>query len=509
MLYRILFFLVFFFCSTIDTNFPSAKESFLYLNKNPLNPFALSFGMSEAQASFQSLQNTANPLFILTQLQKIAEKQSDRYLWLSSLDRIWYILRSLPKIQCKQCTKIIDPELIDIEKEKLLLEKILNNIAANTKSSMLAMNKCPFCNSSEIVVLPKLYRKLTEAYYPAVIAQINSLNIPNQLACKDFNFPNYRYSPESCSILKNDSLEVDPLKLAQTAQFIKAIGNPIIFLHNYANPLVIPNLFEKSEHIDWFADYCAQVIKACPHVTHVCPIVQPLGFAYRVAHSHNLPPFEINIPMNNYLSNIVQAHIQACKNIKKINPKIVTLVSHQWKIMKPKHSVYDPRGILERVVCKIANYLYNEKFVELFKAYKDHFDAISLSLYPPVVFDGWVPDGNNVSGVIDADAALQSILQMHQAFPDKDIYIGETSCNAFDPVKKKEFIDMTLYVCKLAREKGVPLKGVYFWSHSNDFYSEWNKPPHSTNLAPFDILSALNPIGCMNAGGKYLRVILS
>ncbi len=490
--------------------FPSAKETFKYLNQDPENPFVVSFGMSEAQASFQSLDNTANPQFILTKLQKMAQKESNPRAWLENKDRIWYILRSLPKIQCKQCGVIIDPETFDLKRDHVLITSILDDIAANKNALMLSMTKCPSCNSNKIITLPKQYPKLTEYHQKAIISQIDALGIFKQLGCqKKYHLPCYRYSLESSNILKDNSLDIDQTKLDKLAQFIKDLGDPIIFLHNYTNPLAIPNLFEEAEHINWFANYCAQVIKAFPNVTHVCPIVQPIAFAYRVGRNHNLPPFAINIGLNDYLSNIVKADIEACKKIKQINPAIKTLVSHQWKIMRPKHSFYDFRWSLEKFVCGLADYMYNQKFVALFKPYSDYFDGISLSLYPPLEFNGWTPEGDNVSGVIDLEAALQAIMEIHKAFPNKDIYIGETSCNVFEPKKQREFIDMTLYACKLARDKGVPVKGVYFWSHSNDFYSEWNKPPHSTNLAPFNQLRIDNPFEYMNAAGKYIHEILS
>lgn len=505
------YFYILFFCTlgVIHADYPSAKDSFKSLNKDTKNPFVLSFGMSQVQADFQSLQNTPNPEFILTKLQQMAQKQANPRDWLSSKDRIWYILRSLPKVQCTQCKIIIDPPQLDLEKDSCLIERILDNLAFNRYASKLAMTQCPCCQSFDtLVVLPKNYIQLTESNRRAMIKQINALGINNQAACQNRSLPNYRFSPDMSSILKDDVAEIDPIKLARLSQFLKDLGNPLVFLHNYANPLVIANLFERSQDIAWFANYCAQVIRACPNITHVCPIVQPVAFAFRVGKLHNLPPFEIGINLDTYFKNMTLANIAACKKIKEINPKIKTLISHQWKIFKPRHSLLDPRGVFETMVCKIANQMYNEKFVQLYKRYSKYFDGISLSLYPPVYFDLWTPQGDNLSGEIDQDAALQAILSIHQAFPDKDIYVGETSCNTFDPAKQKEFIDMTLHVCKLARDQGVPIKGVYFWSHANKFYSEWNKPANSTNLAPFEDLDEHEPLASMNAAGRYLYEIL-
>ena len=127
----------------------------------------------------------------------------------------------------------------------------------------------------------------------------------------------------------------------------------------------IPNLFEKEEHARWFANYCAQVVASSPQITHVCPISQLVAFGTRVKRQM-LPPFQAAVDQEVYFNNIVQAHIQAYKKIKAINPNIQVLVSHQWKPMKPKHGLTDPRGMLEALICKIASRMYNGKFVSLY-----------------------------------------------------------------------------------------------------------------------------------------------
>ena len=154
---------------------------------------------------------------------------------------------------------------------------------------------------------------------------------------------------------------------------------------------------------------------------------------------------------------------------------------------------------------------YNGTFVRLIKPFEKHFDGIALSIYPPIHFNLWNPEGSNCSGIIDAKSTLEAIVATSKAFPGKDIYITETGCNTPNPQTKKDFIDMTLYACKLARDKGIPVKGIYFWGHTNDplFYSEWNSAPGTTHFAPFDTLETTNPTASINASGIHIKEIIS
>jgi beta-glucosidase/6-phospho-beta-glucosidase/beta-galactosidase len=226
-----------------------------------------------------------------------------------------------------------------------------------------------------------------------------------------------------------------------------------------------------------------------------------------------LPPFVCSISQREYLNNINQAQVLACKKMKEINPNLKVLISHQWKPMKPYHSMLSPWYGLETLVCYVADRMYNGDFVRILTPHQNDFDGIALSVYPAFYFNGWKLENGieaNHSGKISEQDALDTIMQTHQAFPNKDIYIIEAGCNTKDPERKKEFIDMMLRVCKITRDRGVKIKGLYFWGHTNDpeFYSEWNLQPGSTNFAPFETLNPEYPCNSINAAGLYLQEIV-
>lgn len=496
----------------------SGRQLYEQLNSDPKNPFALSVGTSMSQT--HQGENTANTSFAGKKMHAMIKKNNDlattsgrqkASAWLKHKDRIWYALRSLPRYVCDKGHGI-DPTSLNPETDAAKVDALLDAVvqaSADMDASGLKLKHCPFC-SSAVSAIAKSEALLTPVHKQALIAQMHSLHVHQQKGCVDGSLPDSRLSLEASDILKSGTDEIDEQKLQEQADFIRRAGNPLLFFHHYSNPAVKPNLFSDEKDADWFARYCAKVLEKSPHITHVCPISQPVGFGFRVARQ-TLPPFELAVDKKQYLKNMVQAHVKAAVAMRAVNPKVKILVSHQWKLMKPKHnSLKDPRYLVEKLIGSIADSMYNQEFVNLVKPYADTFDGIALSLYPPVYFNLWEAQGNNSSGALDEAAALEAIVETHNAFPDKDIYIVETGCNTQDSDKKREFIDMTLRVCKKARELGIAVKGVDFWGVTNDpvYYSEWGAAPGSTNFGPFDALDPDDPLQSINAAGKYIQDIL-
>ena len=496
--------LSFSFASLVAEQFPSARQTYQELNKTA--PFVVSFGTAMSQTHHSA--NTVHPDAMRERLQELAIKSENSFKFLTDKERIGYVLRALPEVICSKCGLHIQPTKLDLINDKTLIQSLLADATQQKTAKKLTLTLCPSCDGA-LIEQPRKTITLTPAHQQAMITQIDYLGVKNQASCTQHGLPTYRISWEASDVLKQNSTEIDPVKVQAQAAFVAQMGNPLLFFHHYANPQTIPDLFEKSEHATWFANYCAEMIKACPNVTHVCPISQPVAFSHRVTRS-TLPPFACSISQAKYLDNINQAQILACQKMKKINPNLKVLMSHQWKPMKPYHSMLSPWYALEQFICYIANQKYNGDFVRIFTPYQNEFDGIALSVYPAIYFNGWVPQGSNSCGTFNQQDALDTIMQIHYAFPTKDIYIVETGCNTKDPEQKKAFIDMTLHVCKIAREKGVNIKGVYFWSHTNDseFYSEWNLQPGSTNFSPFETIDPTNPEGSINAGGLYLKEIV-
>ncbi|MBI2344603.1 hypothetical protein HYV10_00835 [Candidatus Dependentiae bacterium] len=483
---------------------PSGKQSYEYLMSNAVHPFALSVGTSLSQTHIS--ENTINPEYVRKQMLKIAKKMGplEGEKWLRAESRIWYLLRAMPEYSCINGHNI-HVATLDLEHRDIAVKDILSDLEHNQE---LQLKKCPLCQE-KIDFQREQQDLFTVDIQDKIAGLVHYLNI-DLLKLKQI--PNMRISIEIADILKSGTTEIDDKKLENLTSFIKKLGNPMIFFHHYANPIQLSNLFEKQEHAEWFANICARIIEKLPNITHVCPISQPTGFVFRVTRNQDLPPFEYTVEQDKLLENIMKASALASdkmKNVRDKNSKDVklnVLVSHQWKIMIPKHSYYDPRYALELLVTTIADKMYNGKFVSAVQPYISKFDGIALSVYPSLKFDMWKPDGSNILGEVDYQGSLGAVIETNKAFADKDIYIVEAGCNNADPKIKKEYIDMMLCVCARARYLGIPVKSLYFWAITNhpDFYMEWNTARGVTYFAPFDDLN----IESINQGGKYLKEII-
>ncbi|MBI2352982.1 hypothetical protein HYV11_01920 [Candidatus Dependentiae bacterium] len=475
--------------------FPPATETFKKLNENEKVPFAVSIGTALSQTGHT--QNIIHPHYLGTLLKKESKKQkinAQQFL----KDHWGYVVAATADIICSNCgttthlktTKPTDPKI--------------NNIVAilmNDKTEKLCLSICPNCKSDDIKELPQTLHHFTKEQQICFVEQLKALGVFEQTAATQL--PTYRLSLELSDLVNRDGI-IDTKKLEEQATFVNELKNPLIFMHHYANPQCKPHLFEDKKDITWFANICAQFIEKCPHVTHVCPISQIMGFGLQVQRQ-SLPPFCCNIDKDQFLQNIVLAQVTASKAMKIKNPNLKVLLSHQWKPIKPLHGITDPRYGLEYLVCTIANRMYNQKLVQLVQSHQDSFDGIALSVYPMLYFDSITPKGSNTSGIIDPEAALEAIVQTHKAFPNKDIYIVETGCNSNDPEKKKEFVDMTLHVCQLARNMNIPVKTCFFWGHTNESYFEWNQLPNNNHFGAFESFS----VDSINEYGKYLQSIVT
>lgn len=478
----------------LNQTIPPAEQTYKELNSDPNNPFVMSIGTSMSQT--EHTDNIIHPTYLSKLLQKKSKKQKSQAQWLK--DRWGYVVASTPNISCNNCKLDV---LLETTKQDHVLVDVLIKVLTNNTTNSLTFTQCPWCNSTDIIQKPKSLHIFTNEKQEQFKKQLQTLGVFDQAAAKQL--PPYRISLEIADMINHDGA-INADKLKAQAAFVQNLQNPLIFMHHYANPQCKPHLFEHKEDITWFAAACAQCVAACPNVTHVCPISQIMGFGLQVARQKMLPPFSCTIDQNQFLQNIIDAQVAASRAMKAVNPKLKVLVSHQWKPMKPMHSFGDPRHALECLICTIADRMYNQTFVQLLQKHSDSFDGIALSVYPALYFNGTTPCGNNCSGTLDPQAALEAIVKIHEAFPTKEIHIVETGCNSADPEIKKQFVDMTLYVCKLARNLGIPVKSCYFWGHTNESYFEWNKTPGTSFFGPFDGTTPES----INEYGKYLQHIL-
>lgn len=484
-----------------NNEIPKGMDSYRALNAK--DPFVIGTGIGGTQTWYNTAQTVANPHYMSRQLKQLGSnlKQNggDPLAYLT--ERRWYTLTSLPKISCQLCGQHIDYNNVGTLNEEIQ-NKLIANIATtiyDQSSQELIVTECPYCEGNNLNMAPQTYEPFDKSKQNLLVQQLDTLGALNQAP----TLPTCRFSIELSEIL-NDDATINHAKLSELAQLVQDMKNPLLFIHHYANPQCKPHLFESYEDIEWFANVCKEIIAACPNVTHVCPISQPLGFANKVSYQRILPPFHAKAPYQKYVEIIAasqQAAARAMKAIKREQP-LKVLASHQWKPMRQSK----PDDYKAKFASSIADVMYNKEFIRHFSKQVKDFDGIALSIYPALYFEGFKPKGDNCSGIIDPEAAFESIYEVHEAFPDKEIFIVEAGCNCNQEEVRIKYIDTLLYISQLSRELGIAVQSCFFWGHTNDkdFYREWNFAPHSTH---FGFFKDINPTS-INQAGRHLQAIL-
>jgi len=507
--------------------FNSAVESYKKLNSQNQS-FTMGPGVGLPQTVYNTAHTIYNPLYMKNLLYEIAITKKDPYKWLKQQE--WYALTSLPQITCNSCKQTVNFESVAQLNEKqknFLLLNMVDNLTLTAKEE-LTVSKCPFCGSNNLIFKPQRYKDFTTQYQKAMEQQFEHLDIYKQLNNAE-GLPVCRLSIEIADILQDESDKIDSKKLQDLSQFVGKLKNPLLFIHHYTNPAVKPHLFEKKDDIAWFAHICQEVIKACPNVTHVCPISQPMALVQKVSGGMQ-PPFSIKdiglmeslknifsaklfkVRVNQFIQNVAEAQKQASIKMKQVNPRLKVLVSHQWKPMKPLHTNWGYQYIAENyIITPMGSKVYNQDFVDIFKQQESFFDGIALSIYRALYFDIAKPIGDNTDDILDPHASLEAIVKMNEAFPNKPIYIVEAGLNSTVPQRKREFINMLLHVCSVASSMNIPVKTCFFWGLTNDiyFYREWNKAPGSTHFGFYETLNLNNPTGSITPYGKYFKEIIA
>lgn len=492
-------------------NYQPANVSYQRLNSGGKR-FNVGPGIGMPQTVYNTAPTIYNPddmKYLLYHMLKDM-KDSEQFTWLKSQE--WYALTCLPVITCQNpaCSKTINFDTIkDLEYKQinLMLQNMINTIGTPEDLGYITVTKCPYCGG-KIKLTPQQYKELTPAKQKDLAVEFLQLGVAKQFAGTQ-QLPTCRVSIDLGTILQDGTTYIDYDKLKELAQFIANLINPLLFIHHYANPAMMPNLFEHESDIAWFANICAEVARACPNVTHICPISQPMGMIEKVSRGMQ-PPYRLTkgITKAQYSKNIVDAQVQASVEIKRVRPEVKVLLSHQFKQLIPAHYPVTYKYASEFLFTRAGDYVYNQGFIKAFKPYEQYFDGIALSVYPAAIVDTWGVHSNvNLSGMIDPHAALDAVVRTNSAFPDKDIYIVEAGCNSDNPSEKQQYVDMVLHVCDIASYMQIPVKTCFFWSLTDDmnFYREWNQRPGSTY---FGFYRTIDPV-TIKPEGRYLQQVIS
>jgi beta-glucosidase len=278
---------------------------------------------------------------------------------------------------------------------------------------------------------------------------------------------------------------------------------PMFTLHHFNEPLWFSEVggFEKEENIILFVNYCSQVFEYLHEDVKLwCTINEPAVYTFMGYFLGGFPPFcKLNtIKAMTVLKNLMIAHIEVYKSLKKINSSsdIEIGIVHNVLIFKKRY-YYDPIGT---ITINLFNELTNNVLIKFFETgvfeysgyleniYYENKDALEsndffgLNFYAnPIVG----PNLENIYGATYFPDQLMGDMYLPVdpvGFSEaidiikklgKPIYITETGIADHTDVVRKDFLNKYLAVLIEKIEKGYTIKGIYFWTYRDNY--EWNQ----------------------------------
>ena len=183
---------------------------------------------------------------------------------------------------------------------------------------------------------------------------------------KDMNVTAYRFSLEWSVIQPSPNwFNMEAIRLYQDfIEELMANGiKPYVTLHHFVHTQWFEDLggFSKIKNVEVFVNYAKEVVKHFPKVKNWMTFNEPGIFAFQSYIRGVYPPGIVgNIPLAGKVArNLMIAHTELYKSLKKDNPNLEVGITHQWLKFEPLGG-----NFIERIVCyflsKITHYaVYN------------------------------------------------------------------------------------------------------------------------------------------------------
>ena len=283
---------------------------------------------------------------------------------------------------------------------------------------------------------------------------------------------------------------------------LKKVGiEPMITLHHFTNPLWFEKLgaFEKEENIAHFVSFAqkmGEVLKG--EVTLIGTINEPTVYAFSGYFLGSFPPNAHN-PWKGarVLKHLLMAHCQVYRALKQIDPKFQVGIIHQALKFVP-YRMWNPievavTWVLTRITHTVAMRFFETGIFNFwgifswiipggyFKEKEIHQlnDFIGVNCYVrPLIsmFAGSTHYPHEAMTAMpfreDPAAIYEALMEMHKK-TKKPLYVTEVGISTFDEKQLERYMERALYAIYRAKEAGVDLKGIYWWSLMNNW--EWDR----------------------------------
>lgn len=274
----------------------------------------------------------------------------------------------------------------------------------------------------------------------------------------------HRFSLE-WSRIEPEEGRFDQKEIEHYREVIKALRErrmePFVTLWHFTLPIwfVEKGGWQSRDAVFYFTRYCARAAKEfASEVTFWMTENEPAPLAAQAYLYGFWPPQKRNIvSVVCAYFNLIRAHKKAYEEMKKINPnfKIGLAESLEW---------WEP-GILRLPVHYFRNFFFMERI-------KKHLDFIGINYYERMRL--WGPQREPLSDVgweIYPEGLNHFLEIIWQKFR-KPIFITENGLADARDAKRAEFIRSHIFAMNAARQRGVDVRGYFYWSLLDNF--EWD-----------------------------------
>lgn len=229
--------------------------------------------------------------------------------------------------------------------------------------------------------------------------------------------------------------------------------------------------FKKAANLKYWRRFIRRVAQEfTPQVKYVITLNEPnvyMSFSYLTAY---WPPQERSlISASRVIWNLVRAHRQAYRILKRHNPKIQIGIASQLANIQAKR----PRNLWDEFSVKAMRYLWNWWFINRIRRQQDF---VGFNYYFSDYYSGLLRRENpktplNDLGWYMEPEGLYPLLLRVWAHYKTPIFVTENGVADVDDKYRRWWLEETIIAMERALSEGVDLRGYFHWSLVDNF--EW------------------------------------
>ncbi len=280
---------------------------------------------------------------------------------------------------------------------------------------------------------------------------------------------------------------------------------PMVCLFHHTCPVWFFNKggFENKKNIQCFVNFARYVfLHLHTKVNMWLTFNEPVAYAFEGYFRGIYPPAKKSLSLAGYVVlNQLNAHVQAVKEFRKINPNARIGIAHMCNPLDG-YSKWNP---MEKTITKIFSYLINETTIKFFKTGKFRWvppwvrgnnkdapgslDFFGINYYTHTTVKQIHPfkmEAMHRPDEIVVDDSLKSAERTKVMYPEGlyrsivrasklniPMYITENGAATNNRELKEEYLKKHLYVISRALSEGFDIRGYFFWTLIDCF--SWNK----------------------------------